>query len=236
MHRRRARRPGAPARAARSGRRRRSSGSTSIATAPGTPRSRASRRASHARRRRDRVARRDREARERQEARVAADQRDVGAVQGRHDARGRGAAFGGQHLAREVRCDGVRQRVVGVDDVEPFAPRHLDDLRRERQRVGRLLELRVGRRRDAMEDEPRSRAGVAGSIRPGQLVAEHVHGVAAARELDGDLGGDDAAAAEGREADDADAQAASRRELMAAAPARGRERSDRGEPLAGPGA
>ena len=48
-----------------------------------------------------------------------------------------------QHLAREVGADGVRHRVVRVDQVQPVAPRDLDDLRRQRQRVRRVLELRV---------------------------------------------------------------------------------------------
>ena len=116
---------------------------------------------------------------------------------------GRGGAaggVGGQDLARQMRAHGVGERVVRVDDVEPLAARDLDDLRGERQRVGGVFELRVGGRGDAVEGDVRLRR-----VEPARdVVAEDVHGVPAARQRGGDLRRHHAAAAEGREADDAD--------------------------------
>ena len=92
---------------------------------------------------------------------------------------------------------------MGVDDVETLAARDVDDLGGERERVEIVSELRVGRRLDAVEGD----AVVAAVETARRRVAEHVHAVTAARERGRDLGGDDAAAPEGRETRDADREA-----------------------------
>ena len=88
---------------------------------------------------RDGVARQDRKARERQEAGVVSDEGDVGPVQGGDD--GGRVAVGRQDLPGQVRADGVRDRVVGVNDVEPLAAADVHDRGGEAQRVGAVLEL-----------------------------------------------------------------------------------------------
>ena len=79
------------------------------------------------------------------ERRIAADERDVRAVQRRHHPR-HGTAARLEHLPRQQRRRRVRNRVVRVDDVEPELARHLHDPVRQRQHVLRLAEQRVARR------------------------------------------------------------------------------------------
>ena len=132
--------------------------------------------------------------------RVAADQGDVGAVQRRDDPRDVAVARGGQDLPGEPGRGRVRHRVVRVDDVEPAFAADLDDLVGQRQQVLRLAEQRVAGRPHGVEGE--SRLEVAQPHR--RLAADEPHLVAAPREPLGELRGDDAAAADGCVADDAD--------------------------------
>ena len=104
------------------------------------------------------------------------------------------------HLPREDRRDRVRQRVVDVQQVEVRVRRDLRHLRRERQRVGRRDEERVGGRHDLVEVDALARQVQA----RGQRVGDEVDLVALLRERDPELRRDDAAAAEGRIAGDAD--------------------------------
>ena len=89
--------------------------------------------------------------RDRQVGAVLADDRDVGAVEGRQDLQAH--AVSGAHLAGEDGGDGVRQRVVHVQQVELRVRGHLGHLRRERQRVGGRDEERVARRDDLVEED-----------------------------------------------------------------------------------
>ena len=155
---------------------------------------------------------------------IAAEERDVGAVQ-RGDDRGdvagvagaagvagvdavdgidgidhRAAARGSQDLPRQVRGRGVRNRIMRVHDIEVLVPRHLDDLVRQRQHVLRLAEQRVRGRLDAMKGEP----GLVGAEPERRVAAQNVYVVAAGRERLPELGRDDAAASDRRIADDAD--------------------------------
>ena len=92
------------------------------------------------------------------------------------------------------------QRVVDVQQVEPAARRDLRHLRRERERVGRRDEERIRRRDDLVEVD-----ALAGQVEPRrQRVGDEVDLVASLRQRDPELRRDDAAAAEGRVAGDAD--------------------------------
>ena len=124
------------------------------------------------------------------------DELHVGAVQ-----RGHGLDLAAAHLLAEEDRHRVRDRVVGVHQVEPLLADHLRDLGRQRQRVGRVLEERVGHHRHAVEGEP-----VDDAQPRRELGADHVHLVAAPGERDAQFGGDDARTAEGRVADDGEAQ------------------------------
>ena len=86
---------------------------------------------------------------------VAAEQRDVGAVQRGDDARhARRLARRRQNLPRQIRGRRVRDRVVRVDDVELLVARDLDDLVRERQQVLRLPEERIAGVSTRWKDSP----------------------------------------------------------------------------------
>ena len=129
--------------------------------------------------------------------RVAAEQRDVGAVKRRDDFRHlriRSAVGRREDVLREIRGGRVRNGVVRVHDVERELARELHDLVRERQQVLRLAKQRIGRRMDAMEREPRF--VVAEAER--RLRADQMHLMAAASQRLRQLGGDDAAAANRR--------------------------------------
>ena len=69
-----------------------------------------------------------------------------------------------------------------------------------------MIEERIVARLDLVEEDVVDEAIEA----PGHVGADEVHAVAAARQREADLGGDDAAAAEGRVAGDADAAEAAR--------------------------
>ena len=130
---------------------------------------------------------------------IAPDQRDVGAVQRRHDPRD-GVTAGLQHLSRQQRRRGVRDRVVRVDDLQRELARHLHDLVGERQDVLRFAKERIARRVDLVEHQP----GLIVAEPERRIGADEVHLVAAVRERLGQLGRDDPASADRRVADDAD--------------------------------
>ena len=131
---------------------------------------------------------------------ITADERDVGAVQRRDHARHPPVAGRGQHLLRQEGRRGVWHRVVRVDDVEVVLARHLHDPVGERQQVLRLAKQRIGRRQHLMERQP----GLELAEPERRLGADEVHLVPAQRERLSELGGDDAAAADGRVTDDSD--------------------------------
>ncbi len=131
---------------------------------------------------------------------VAAEQRDVGAVQRRDDLGHTGATSGRQDLARQIPRGRVRDRVVRVDDLELLVARDLDDLVGERQEVLRFAEQRIGRRFDPVEEQARLVLAEPGR----HVAAQDVDAMAARRERLAELGRDDAAAADRRVADDPD--------------------------------
>ena len=114
--------------------------------------------------------------------------------------RGTSVAAGLQHLLRQERRRGVRDRVVRVDDLERELARDLHDLVGERQDVLRFAKERIARRVHLMEDEP----GLVVAEPERRIGADEVHLVAAVRERLRQLGRDDAAAADRGVADDAD--------------------------------
>ena len=105
-----------------------------------------------------------------------------------------------EHLLRQERRRRVRDGVVGVDDLELELARDLHDLVRERQHVLRLAEERIARRVHLMERQ----AGLVFAEPERRIGADEVHLVAALGERLGQLGRDDAAAADRGVADDAD--------------------------------
>jgi hypothetical protein len=110
------------------------------------------------------------------------------------------AAAGGEHLAGEQGADGVRDGVVDVEEVERVELGDLGHAGGEGEVVGRVLEERVVRDRDLVEADVGLAAGEAEGLR----VGDEVDLVAARGELDAELGGDDAGAAVGGVAGDAD--------------------------------
>ena len=114
--------------------------------------------------------------------------RDVGAVQGGdHTELARQ-----EELPGEVGAGRERQRVVHVQDLEAVVLHDFDHLGRKREVVGRLLEDRIGRDRDLVEEDVR--------LEPPQPEREpagdEVHLEPAAREREAQLGRDHAAPAE----------------------------------------
>ena len=145
----------------------------------------------------------DAELRDGQVGAVQANQRDVGAVQRgdeRQIAAARGLLLRLQHLARQQRGERVRDRVVNVEQVERVELGDLGHARGQRQVVGRMLEQRVVVDIDLVEVDVGFAAVQAERRRRG----DEVDFVAARGKLDAELGGDDAAAAVGGVAGDAD--------------------------------
>ena len=149
---------------------------------------------------------------------IAADERDVGAVQRRHDARHR-AARCGDDVPRQVGGGGVRDRVMRVDDVERLLARDLHDLVR-RARARTAARGTAGRPASRTRWKRRPRLIVAEAER--RLAAQEVHAVTARGERLGELGRDDAAAADRRVADDADVHGRAPRRAVASAAAANR--------------
>ncbi len=140
----------------------------------------------------------DAEARDGEIGAVEADERDVGAVE-RGD-EGQVDALGGEHLAREQRGDGVRDRVVDVQEIEGVDLGDLGHAGGEREVVGRVLEERVVGDGDLVVAD----VGFAAVEAEGLRVGDEVDLVAARGELDAELGGDNAGTAVGGIAGDAD--------------------------------
>ena len=127
---------------------------------------------------------------------IAADESDVGAVE-RSDER---QTAGSGHGTGEKRADGVGNSVVDVKEVERFGFEDFDHFGGESQRIGRVVEKRVAGDFDFVEVD----AGVVEIHADGRGVADEVDVVAARGELLAELGGDDAGAAVGGIAGDAD--------------------------------
>ncbi len=87
-------------------------------------------------------------------AAVAANESDVGAVK-RGD---EGKAVRRGHGTREQGADGMRDRVVHVEQIERFGFDNFDHLRGERQRIRRMVEERVGGDFDFVKMDMRSLA------------------------------------------------------------------------------
>ena len=130
-------------------------------------------------------------------ARIAPEERRVRAVERRHDSRPLAL---GEHPAGEDRGRRMRDGVMDVEDVEPVVARHLGHLDRQRQRVVGVLEEPVVVDHNGVEEDPRRAPWQA--ERP--LVADEVRLVAPAGQLLPQGRGEDAAAADGRVARDAD--------------------------------
>ena len=124
--------------------------------------------------------------------RIAADQRDVGAVQRRDGARRGDRGRRGEHLVGEVGGRRMRDRVVGMDDVEPVVLGDPRDGIGQRQQVLRLAEERIRRHQDRLERQ----AGDAVAQPERRLAADQVHVVPPLRERVRQLGRDHAAAAD----------------------------------------
>ena len=95
----------------------------------------------------------DRELRDRAERRILADDRDVRAVQRRHDAHV-GARLV-QHLLGDPGARRVRDRVVAMQQVEPVREHDFVHANREREVVRRKLEQRIAPDVDFVEVDPR---------------------------------------------------------------------------------
>ena len=148
----------------------------------------------------------DRERHDLRIGRVVPDQRDVGSMQRRDDLRGFTVPSRGQHLPRQVGGGGVRDRVMGVDDVEAEVPRHLHDLVGEGQQVLRLAEQRIAWRQHAVKRE----AGLKLAQPKRRLGADEVDGMPPMGEGLAQLRGDDTAAADRGVADHPDVHGCSR--------------------------
>ena len=139
----------------------------------------------------------DGEFRDRKVGAVRADQRDIGAVQ-RGDERQ--APLSGHHLLRQQRGDRMRNRVVDVQQIEIVAGRDLGHARRQRQAVRRILKQRICRNFNFVIMNSREAGIEANGIR----VSDEMNLVAARRQFQAELGGDNAAAAVGGITGDAD--------------------------------
>ncbi len=123
--------------------------------------------------------------------------RDVGAMQRGDEGQ---AAPGGHHLLGQHRGDGMRNRIVDVQQIEVVVLGHFRHARRQRQAIRRILEQRiVGNFHFVIVD-----AGSAGVQPDGIGVGDEMDVVAAVGQLQAKLGGDDAAAAVGGIAGDSD--------------------------------
>ncbi len=110
-----------------------------------------------------------------------------------------------EHLPRQDRRRCVRDRVVRVDDLELELARDLHDLVREGQYVLRLAKEWIARRIDLVKHQ----AGLIVAEAEWRVGADEMHLVSTNRQRLRELGGNDAAAADGRVADDSDIQAGS---------------------------
>ena len=129
---------------------------------------------------------------------VEADEGDVGAVQGGDE--GQALAIAGEHFARQKRRDGVRDGVVDVEQIELVVVGDLGHARGEREVVGRELKERVIGDRNFVEGDVLLAPAEAEGLR----IGDEVDLMAGGGQLDAELGSDDAAAAVGGIAGDAD--------------------------------
>jgi hypothetical protein len=140
----------------------------------------------------------DTKAGDREVAAIEADEGDVGAVESGDE--GQAQALGAQHFLGEVRGDGVRDRVMNVEQVEVVELGNFGHARGKGEVVGRVLEEWVVGDGDFVETD----VGFAAGEAEGRLVGDEVDVVAARGELDAELGGNDAGTAVGGIAGDAD--------------------------------
>ena len=130
---------------------------------------------------------------------IAAQQHHIGAMERDHDPR---ALAGRQHGHCEHGRGGVGHGVVHVQNVEALRRGDLGHLHRQRQRVVRVFEQIIVVDLHGMKMNARLVARHAERRR----VADEMHVVAPLGELRAELGREDAAAADGRVAGDADAE------------------------------
>ena len=109
-------------------------------------------------------------------------------------------ALRGEHLAGKQSGDGVRNGVVNVQEIERVELGDLGHARGEGEIVGRVFEERIVGDGDFVIVDVFFAAVEAEGLR----VGDEVNFVAAGSELDAELGGDDAGAAVGGIAGDAD--------------------------------
>ena len=126
--------------------------------------------------------------------RVAAHERDVGAVQGRDGSRRCDARGRGEHLARHVCGGGVWNGVMRVHDVEPPLLRDAHDRVGEREQILRFPEQRIRWNLDAFEGE----SGDPFAPAKWGLAADQADLVPPQRQRMRELGGDHAAPADRR--------------------------------------
>ena len=146
----------------------------------------------------DAVALIDAEAGDGQVGVIEPDEGDIGAVQGGDE--GEAAILAEEHLAREIRGDGMRNRVVDVQQVQLVVGRDLSHAGGEGQVVGRVFEEGIIRDGDFVEGDVLLAAAEAEGLR----IGDEVDLMAGRRQLDTELGGDNAAAAVGGIAGDSD--------------------------------
>jgi hypothetical protein len=130
-------------------------------------------------------------------AAVAADESDVRAVESGDEWK---SARGG-HGARQHGANGMGNGVVNVEEVEGFGFENFEHFCGEGESIGWMVEERVGDHFDFVEMD----AGIVGIHADGRGVADEMDVVAAGGEFHAELGGDDAGAAVGGVAGDADA-------------------------------
>ncbi len=120
---------------------------------------------------------------------IEADEGNVGTVQGGDE--GQAAILAEQHLAREVRGDGVGNRVVDVEQVQVVIGCDFGHARGQGQVVRRVFKQGIVRDRDFVEGDVLLAAAQAEGLR----VGDEVDLVTGGRQLDAEFGSDDAAAA-----------------------------------------
>ena len=117
---------------------------------------------------------------DRQVTAVVAHHRNIGAVQGSDERQ----FLGRRHHPRQQRAHRMRNRVVHVEQVQRLRLRHLDHLRRQRQRIRGMIEQRVSRHLHLMKIDPFVMLGQ--PDRHG--IADEVHLMPPCRQLDTEFG------------------------------------------------
>ena len=124
--------------------------------------------------------------------------RDVGAVQRRHDLDV--AGLFAQHLPRNPRARGVRDGIMTMQNIQLMIAHHLMHAYRQCQIVGRILEQRIPADIHFVEPDPWQEIGQAKRL----LVGDEMHFVSARRERDAQFRGECARTTVRRIARDAD--------------------------------